>query len=123
MIHFPQSATGTDTESLPVISFDDTLYNFGSILEGEKVIYRYRFTNEGKSPLLLSRVETSCGCTASKNWPRDPIDPGDSGEIEVEFDSNQRAGQQKKMISVIANTFPSSTLLYLEGEVKGPETK
>jgi len=123
MINFPQSADGTDTDKLPIIVFEDTTFHFGSILEGEKVQFRYRFTNEGKSPLVLSRIETSCGCTASKSWPREPINPGDSGEIEIEFDSNQRAGHQQKTISVIANTFPATTILYLEGEVKGPEPK
>lgn len=123
MIHYPQSAEGTDTDQLPVIRFEETTLNFGSVLEGEKVQITYRFINEGKSPLVLSRIETSCGCTASKNWPREPIAPGKSGEIDIEFDSNQRVGKQTKTISIIANTFPATTLLYLEGEVKGPEAK
>jgi hypothetical protein len=123
MIHFPQSAEGTDTDKLPVITFEDSTLDFGSILEGEKVQLTYRFKNEGKSPLVLSRIETSCGCTASKSWPREPISPGETGEIEIEFDSNQRVGKQTKTISVIANTFPATTLLHLEGEVKGPESK
>lgn len=120
MIYFPDP-DGADTSTLPVISFQDTLFQFGIVAEGEIIQTTFQFTNTGASPLVLTRLEPSCGCTAAKDWPRDPIAPGEGGSITISFDTNRRAGSQKKSISVIANTYPATTVLYLEGQVLGPQ--
>lgn len=122
MIYFPD-ADDVDRSQLPEITFKDTLFDYGRVIEGKQVEASYRFTNTGKKPLILTRVEPSCGCTVAKDWPKDPISPGESGQINISFDSNGRTGSQKKIISVIANTYPSTTVLYLNGEVLGPEKK
>ncbi len=116
----PSAENSIDKETLPILSFEELEHDFGKILEGEKVSYTFSFENTGKSPLVISQVEPSCGCTMAKDWSTAPYSPGDKGSITVEFDSNKRPGKQNKTISIIANTFPAVTKLTLVGEVAGP---
>jgi hypothetical protein len=120
-LNFPSSANGQLPEHLPEITFKDSIFDFGTILEGEKVSYTFEFENTGDADLVLVRVETSCGCTAPKSWPREPIAPGETGQIEVTFDSNQKTGFQNKSIQVVANTYPATNQLFMTGEVLGPD--
>ncbi len=99
------------------ITFDETEYQFGSVDAGEKVQHIYRFTNTGDEPLLLTNARGSCGCTVP-SWPKDPIEPGESGAIVVEFDSKGKSGPQTKQVTISANTGPEQTILYIKGEVK-----
>lgn len=116
-----KSASGTvNTDALPKMSFQDTTYDFGRIIQGEKVAYDFKFTNIGRSDLLISKVSTSCGCTVGK-YPKHPIAPGEKGKIEVEFDSKNKRGFQNKTITVIANTQPNHMILFLKGVVVEPE--
>lgn len=104
----------------PVISFENETHDFGTIIEGEQVVHEYKFTNTGKGPLVISTVTASCGCTVPRTWPRTPIAPGESSAIKVEFNSEDRAGQTNKTITVNANTKPSTTFIKLVGKVVGP---
>lgn len=122
MLHFPDPES-VDLSELPAISFEDTLFDFGTIIEGEQVEASFSFTNTGNEALVLTRVEPSCGCTVTKDWPKSPIKPGESGTIKAVFDSNGRAGSQKKIITVIGNMYPSSRILYINGTVIGPDNK
>lgn len=99
------------------ISFDETEYNFGTVTEGEKVKHIYKFKNTGKEPLVISSAKGSCGCTVPK-WPSDPIPPGGTGEIEVQFDSKGKPGKQTKQVTVTANTLPAQTFLKITGNVE-----
>jgi hypothetical protein len=124
MIFFEDSAADSvDVSGAPAIQFENKELDFGTIIEGEKVAHTYKFTNEGNSPLLITEVNPSCGCTTSKGWPKKPISPGESGEIAIEFDSNRRPGETNKSITVITNSVPSTTILRLKGLVVGPEEK
>lgn len=98
------------------IKFESKKFQFGEITSGDKVTTTYKFTNTGNEPLLISDVKTSCGCTAS-DYPREPIAPGESGEIEAVFDSSGKSGAQTKNVTVMTNTDPSSNVLILEGNV------
>lgn len=123
MLHFPKSSEGAYDDEMPVISFDQQEYQFEKIIEGTVLKHSFKFTNTGNSPLVISAVEPTCGCTVAKDWPKKPVLPGDSGEINVEFDSKDRVGSVIKTISIIANTAPSKTIISYKGEVVGPETK
>ena len=70
----PKSAS-QPSEKQPVITFDKTEHDFGTILQGEVVTYSFHFTNTGSSPLIISNVNTSCGCTIG-DFSREPIAPG-----------------------------------------------
>tara|TARA_B110000259_G_scaffold176872_1_gene213444 strand:+ start:7430 stop:7861 length:432 start_codon:yes stop_codon:yes gene_type:complete len=109
-----------DMENPPVITFDKAEYNFGTIIEGAVVTYRFSFTNKGSSPLLIASVATSCGCTVSENWSRKPIMPGEKGYIDSEFKSEGFPGTTDKKLTIVANTFPTNTIIKLKGTVIGP---
>ena len=106
-------ATGSEA----VMSFEDDKYDFGKITQGEKVAYSYKFKNVGKSPLIILNATATCGCTVPE-VPKDPIKPGDEGEIKVVFDSNGKSGMQDKVITVTSNAQPSTASLHLTGEIK-----
>lgn len=107
-----QLPTGPTTS----IAFEHTDFDFGVIDDGEKVRHTYKFTNTGNEPLVISSAKGSCGCTVPK-WPTDPIAPGGSGQIDVEFDSKGKPGKQTKRVTVTANTVPAQTFLNISGTV------
>lgn len=102
--------------------FRETTHDFGTVIQGERVAYGFKFTNIGGSDLLITRVSTSCGCTVG-DYPKEPIAPGKSGIIEVSFDSKNRKGFQNKTITVLANTEPNTTTLRIKTKIILPETE
>ena len=110
-----------DPDDLPKLTFASSEQDMGKVIQGARVEKRYAFTNTGKNALVISDVRSTCGCTVGKDWPKDPIKPGEGGEITVSFDSEGRTGAQHKTITVVANTDPPSTVLTLIGEVVGPQ--
>ncbi|PIB35556.1 hypothetical protein BFP72_09210 [Reichenbachiella sp. 5M10] len=86
----------------PHIKFATSVYDFGDITQGDRVNYTFEFTNDGDTPLILSNVQTTCGCTAS-SWPREPIAPGASSKIDVTFNSTGKIGHQNKVITITSN--------------------
>ncbi len=86
----------------PQITFADNSHDFGDIAQGDKVNYTFKFENSGTEPLILSNVLTTCGCTAT-SWPREPIAPGENGDIAVSFNSAGKMGKQNKVVTVVSN--------------------
>jgi len=103
-----------------VIQFDETVHNFGTMIQGERVVYAFQFVNAGGSDLVITRVSTSCGCTLVEYTDK-PIPPGDGGKIEVAYDSKGKKGMQNKTVTVLANTEPNSTTLRIKAKVIMPE--
>lgn len=117
IIRNPVSADApADTAKMARMTFGETTFDFGLIEADEQVEHTYTFTNTGRVPLLISDARSTCGCTVP-DWPRRPINPGESGEIRVRFDASGKAGRQHKPIVITANTYPATTELYLTGEV------
>jgi len=96
-----QSGETTQADG-PAITFEQTSFDFGEIQQGDKVEHIFKFENTGNQPLIITNVQTTCGCTASE-WPREPILPGESANLKVNFDSAGKYGIQHKIISVISN--------------------
>ena len=97
------------------IMFEVTTIDYGEVefeSDGKRV---FKFKNVGTAPLIFKRISSSCGCTIPKK-PEKPIEPGDSGEIEVEYDT-KRVGVFMKAISVVSNSKNSSIVLRIKGEV------
>ena len=97
------------------IKFEVTTIDYGEVefeSDGKRV---FKFKNVGTAPLIFKRISSSCGCTIPKK-PEKPIEPGDSGEIEVEYDT-KRVGIFMKAISVVSNSKNSSIVLRIKGEV------
>lgn len=106
-----------DTVNVAKISFEQTEYDFGSVDEGAEVVNIFRFTNTGKVPLLITDARSTCGCTVP-TWPKEPVAPGKGGEIKVVFNTFNKGGQQKKEVTITANTYPSQTKVALKGIVR-----
>lgn len=109
-----------DMDNSPIITFEEAEYNFGTIIEGAIVTNRFHFTNTGSGPLIISSVDASCGCTASKDWSRKPIKPGEKGYIDAEFKSEGFPGTTDKSLTIVSNTQPTNTIIKLKGTVIGP---
>lgn len=101
----------------PQIYFQETEHNLGEIMEGEIITYGVKFSNTGNADLIISNVITSCGCTVGK-FPQKPIKPGETGVIELTFDSSGETGYQNKTITVETNTLPNKVFLRLKATVK-----
>lgn len=103
-------------DGLPIMVFEETEYNFGTLIQGEKVSHKFKFKNTGEGNLVISSVKPSCGCTSPK-WSREPIKPGEEGYIELTFDSSNKNGIQNKNARVMANTDPGEHVLYIRCDV------
>ena len=113
-----ESAEGKKDIPLASIKFESDTFNFGEVMEGEKVSHSYKFTNTGKNNLVISKAYGSCGCTVPE-WPKEPIKPGASASIDVVFNSENRGGKAMKSVTILSNTEPSQTVVYLVGNVIG----
>lgn len=100
----------------PIIEFDTTEYDFGTITEGEKVSGVFNITNTGKADLVITSVKPSCGCT-TPDWTKESIAPGAKGEIKFEFNSANRVGKQNKSITVKSNAEKVTQVIRLKGMV------
>ena len=110
------STTGAATDG-PVMKFEKETHDFGKIKPGDTVTYDFKFTNIGKSPLIITSGYASCGCT-TPTWPKAPVKPGDGGVIHVKFDSKGKTiGLQDKLITITANTKPAENRVHLIGEI------
>lgn len=97
--------------------WESTLYNFGTIKQGDVVNHTFKFTNNGTDPLQIQSTLASCGCTVPEHT-KEPIPPGGTGEVVVRFDSKGKSDQQNPVITVVANTNPKQTRLNLRGFVE-----
>ncbi len=96
-----------DTANYTTLTWLDSTYlDMGKVKEGQVVEVTYRFKNTGTRPLVILDVTASCGCTVPEK-PEQPFAPGEEGVIKAKFDSKGRPGENRKHISVDANTNPS----------------
>ena len=117
----PQTASGEEANAkLPTIKFEEELFEFGEITQGEKVEHTFMFTNTGDADLIVTSAKGSCGCTVPE-WPKKPIKPGEKGEINVVFNSEGKKGRQHKKVTIVANTQPSTNVIAISGEIIAPE--
>jgi hypothetical protein len=121
VVNIPNTAEGnSDLSVLPKFEFKAKEHDFGKVIQGEVVSYSFKFKNVGKSPLIISNISASCGCTAT-SYPEEPIMPGGEDFIKVTFTSDGRSGYQFKTVSIAANTQPSTSTLSIKAEIIIPE--
>ncbi|MGF1636471.1 MAG: DUF1573 domain-containing protein [Cyclobacteriaceae bacterium] len=115
---FAQQAADTtnNATSGARIEFSNDTYDFGDIFQGDQVEHVFTFKNTGNAPLVLQGVITTCGCTAPK-WPKEPIAPGEEGEIKILFNSSGRMGWQNKIITVRSNAYNADLRLKISAMV------
>ena len=90
--------------------------DFGKVIEGEKVHLEFKIKNSGTGNLIISKASASCGCT-SLEYPEGVLEEGESGVVNVTFDSKGRVGNQTKKITLVSNTTPNIKILTIKGEV------
>jgi hypothetical protein len=108
-----------------IMTFEKMSHDFGTVKEElGSVTYDFKFTNTGQSPLIISNVKASCGCT-TPDWTKDPVLPGKTGFIRAVYSTANRPGVFNKSLTITANTEPATTSLFINGTVtpkpKSPE--
>lgn len=100
----------------PKIVFKEETFNFGELPEGPQATHEFKFTNQGKEPLILSNVKASCGCT-TPSWPKEPILPGKEGTIVVTYNTQGRPGAFTKTVTITSNASEPNKVITIKGEV------
>lgn len=108
---YAQSAT-TASKNGPVLTWDKSTHDFGTMAQGDVLEHTFKFTNTGNEPLVITNVQVSCGCTTPKGWPRDPVMPGGSGELTVAFNSTGKMGAQTKPVTIVSNAINDAKLVF-----------
>lgn len=102
------------------VAFKSDTYDFGSIEEGPAADHVFSFTNTGKEPLVIQRVQPSCGCT-TPDWTKEPVAPGKTGMIKASYGTQGRPGHFEKTMTVFTNA--GTKMLTFKGTVeKAPES-
>ena len=107
---------GQDTEGKPVMVFDTLVHDFGTIIEGERVVCYFDYGNEGGEDLLISAVEATCCCT-TPDWSRKPLGPGEKASLAIIFDASGRSGTQRKLVTVRSNASNQEVRLTIRANV------
>jgi hypothetical protein len=114
------NANPTETDSkIAVLKFETHSLDYGTIEQNSDGKRVFNFTNEGDAPLVITNVRPSCGCTVA-NYTKEPIQPGESGQIEVGYDT-KRLGAFNKSITVTSNAEESRKILRIKGVVVAKE--
>lgn len=85
------------------ILFDEEYHDFGKVPQGPQLEYTFKFTNKGKSPLIIEKVQPSCGCTGATTDGKNEYAKGETGEIKITFNTQGRTGVQEKHVLVFSN--------------------
>jgi len=110
--------TEAERANAPKIVFSQTEYDFGTIKQGDKVTYEYKFKNEGKSDLIIRKVKATCGCTVP-NPEKMVIKPGEESFIKATFNSAGKKGHQSKPITITTNDpNNSSSVVKIVGNIE-----
>ena len=103
-------------EKKAAITFESDVVDYGEIDYGSDGVREFAFKNTGNDVLIIARVYSTCGCTIPKK-PEAPIQPGESGVIEVKYDT-KRPGPIRKTITVYSNASETPYTLKIKGVVK-----
>lgn len=100
-----EKAAERDAQAIvfPSVTFDKTTHDFGEIMNGTPVETVFTYTNSGKSPLVVTDIKSTCGCTVPQGWSREPLEPGASSQFTVKF-NGKGANKVSKTITLTTNT-------------------
>jgi hypothetical protein len=99
----------------PIIHFDETTLDYGTINQGENGVRYFKFSNNGKSPLIITDCKGSCGCTVP-SCPKEPVMPGETKEIQVKYDT-KKVGPFSKTVTVKSNASNGVIYLKIKGKI------
>ncbi|MEL7123332.1 MAG: DUF1573 domain-containing protein, partial [Bacteroidota bacterium] len=100
----------------PQMTFEAKTVDYGTIEQGADPYRVFKFKNTGNAPLVILNAKGSCGCTVP-NYDREPVAPGDEGEIKVRYDT-KRIGKFTKTVTLTTNVGEQKIILTIKGEVK-----
>ena len=112
-----QDAVSTESG---VFEFESEVIDYGTIAHNSDGVRAFKFKNVGKSPIVITKVKGSCGCTVPTK-PNGPIMPGESAEIGVKY-ATDRVGAFSKTVTVTSNASEASIVLKIKGKVLPSET-
>lgn len=104
----------------PTMSFESEVVDYGTIEQGADGVREFKFTNNGKEPLIISNARGSCGCTVP-TWPKEPIKPGESSVIKVKYDT-KRLGAINKSVTITSNASKPTKVVRIKGKIIAPQT-
>lgn len=99
----------------PVLTLDNDVVDYGEIEQGSEPLRKVSFTNTGNAPLVISNAKGSCGCTVP-TWPREPIAPGESADIEIRYDT-KRTGSINKRVTLTTNDATGNYVIRVVGHI------
>lgn len=119
-----ETTTKRETKAAPVydgpstsISFATPSHDFGEVPQNSENRHVFTFTNTGSEPLIIENAKGSCGCTVPQ-YPKEPIAPGQTGDIEVVYKPGKQKNKQTKTVTITANTSPRTTTLTITANVQ-----
>jgi hypothetical protein len=104
-----------DENNAPEMKMDKIVHDYSTIEKNADGTCEFKFTNTGKTPLIISKCQASCNCTVP-TCPTEPILPGKSGVIKVSYGTS-RVGIISKQITVYSNAKDSPVVLNIKGNV------
>ena len=104
----------------PTITFEHEEHDFGTIQQGDKVVYDFKFKNTGEADLTITSARGSCGCTVPE-YPKTPIKVGKTGKIKVSFDSTGKHGETSKTVTLLCNTKEGNKILTIKANIEVPK--
>jgi hypothetical protein len=100
----------------PRIEIETTDFDFGNISQGDIVSHVFKFRNSGKTDLVILDAHASCGCTVPE-WTKTPIQPGNSGQVKISFNSEGKMGKQEKTVTLSTNTEEQSEVIHFKAYI------
>ena len=108
-----QESGETKTADGPMMTFETMIVEYGTIEQGSEPLRVASFTNTGTEPLVISNARGSCGCTVH-DWPKEPIMPGETSQIEIRYDT-KRVGPINKTVKITTNDAVGTHVLQVKG--------
>jgi len=116
-------SVATNAQTKPAeFKFEKELHDFGKIALNKAATVEFKFTNVGDQPLILTKVETTCGCTVPE-YTQTPVKKGESGVIKVTYNPTGAAMPFSKSITITSNAKTTTKVLYIKGETVAASTK
>lgn len=109
-------STPAEAKSGPVMTLSSDVVDYGEIMQNADPVRKLKFTNTGTEPLIIKNAQGSCGCTIPI-WPKEPIMPGETSEIEIHY-ATDRIGQIMKTVTITTNEEGVNHVVQVKGNVK-----
>lgn len=120
-ITFAQNAAPAAAKNGPVMNLASEVVDYGEIVQNADPVRKVKFTNTGTEPLIIKNATGSCGCTVPL-WPKEPIMPGETSEIEIHY-ATDRIGAIMKTVTITTNEEGVTHVLQVKGNVKAKPTE